>query len=89
MIRGSSLARRVNSARLLMGTITLTVLITAALGAALASFATQSLPQAMRAQLGPAVLVAAVLAVLPVLAAAARAARGPGPAAELRAAEAS
>ncbi len=51
MIRGSFLARRVNSARLLIGTITLTVLITAALGAALASFAAQSLPQAVRAQL--------------------------------------
>ncbi|HUA28361.1 MAG TPA: FtsX-like permease family protein [Streptosporangiaceae bacterium] len=51
MIRGSFLARRINSARLLLGTITLTVLITAALGAALASFAAQSLPQAVRAQL--------------------------------------
>jgi hypothetical protein len=51
MIRGSFLARRVNAARLLLGTIALTVLITAALGAALASFAAQSLPQAVRAQL--------------------------------------
>ena len=61
MIRGSFLARRVNSARLLIGTITLTVLITAALGAALASFATQSLPQAVRAQLtaNPALSIAA------------------------------
>ncbi|HTS97529.1 MAG TPA: FtsX-like permease family protein [Streptosporangiaceae bacterium] len=51
MIRGSFLARRVNSARLLIGTIALTVLIAAALGAALASFAAQSLPHAVRAQL--------------------------------------
>ena len=51
MIRGSFLARRINSARLLLGTITLTVLITAALGAALASFAAQSLPEAARSQL--------------------------------------
>ena len=51
MIRGSFLARRINAARLLLGTITLSVLITAALGAALASFAAQSLPQAVRTQL--------------------------------------
>jgi hypothetical protein len=61
MIRGSFLARRVNSARLLLGTITLTVLITAALGAALACFEAQSLPQAVRAQLAgnPALSIAA------------------------------
>ena len=51
MIRGSFLARRANSTRLLLVTIMLTVLVTAALGAALASFAAQSLPQAVRAQL--------------------------------------
>jgi hypothetical protein len=60
MIRGSFLARRINSARLLIGTITLTVLVTAALGAALDTFAAQSLPQAVRAQLtgNPALSVA-------------------------------
>ena len=59
MIRGSFLARRINAARLLLGTITLTVLITAALGAAQASFAAL-LPQAARAQLtgSPAVSIA-------------------------------
>ena len=51
MIRGSFLARRANATRLLLVTIMLTVLVTAALGAALASFAAQSLPQAVRAQL--------------------------------------
>jgi len=51
MIRGSFLARRAGSARLLLGTFMLTVLITAALGAALVSFAAQSLPQAVRTQL--------------------------------------
>jgi hypothetical protein len=51
MIRGSFLARRANSARLLLVTIMLTVLVTAALGAALASFAAQSLPQAVRVQI--------------------------------------
>ena len=51
MIRGSFLARRVNSTRLLLVTIMLTVLVTAALGAALASFAAQGLPQAVRARL--------------------------------------
>jgi hypothetical protein len=59
MIRGSFLARRINAARLLLGTITLTVLITTALGAAQASFAAL-LPQAARAQLtgSPAVSIA-------------------------------
>jgi hypothetical protein len=49
-----------NSSRLLLATVTLTVLITAALGAALASFATQTLPQAVRGQLArsPALSVA-------------------------------
>lgn len=51
MIRGSFLARRAGSTRLLLVTIMLTVLVTTALGAALASFAAQSLPQAARAQL--------------------------------------
>jgi hypothetical protein len=51
MIRGSFLARRAGSSRLLLGTIMLTVLVTAALGAALATFAAQSLPQAVRTQL--------------------------------------
>jgi FtsX-like permease family len=51
MIRGSFLARRVNSSRLLLATVMLTVLVTAALGAAVASFAAQSLPQAVRGQL--------------------------------------
>jgi hypothetical protein len=74
MIRGSFLARRVNSARLLIGTITLTVPFS---------------PVLVQVPLGRAVLAAAVLAVLPVLAAAARVVRRPDPAAELRAAEAS
>ena len=51
MIRGSFLARRVNYSRLLLATVMLTVLATVALGAALASFAAQSLPQAVRGQL--------------------------------------
>src|SRR6516162_5125825 len=51
MIRGSFLVRRVNYSRLLLATVMLTVLATAALGAALASFAAQSLPQAVRGQL--------------------------------------
>jgi len=51
MIRGSFLARRANSTRWLLATIMLTVLVTTALGAALASFAAQSLPQAARVQL--------------------------------------
>jgi FtsX-like permease family len=60
MIRGSFLARRMNSSRLLLATVMLTVLITTALVAALASFATQTLPQAVRAQLArsPALSVA-------------------------------
>ena len=49
MIRGSFLARRVKYSRLLLATVMLTVLATVALGAALASFAAQSLPQAVRA----------------------------------------
>ena len=51
MIRGSFLARRVKYSRLLLATVMLTVLATVALGAALASFAAQSLPQAVRGQL--------------------------------------
>src|SRR5215469_18055999 len=51
MIRGSFLARRVRHSRLLLATVMLTVLATVALGAALASFAAQSLPQAVRGQL--------------------------------------
>jgi FtsX-like permease family protein len=51
MIRRSFLARRIKSSRLLLATVMLTVLATAALGAALASFAAQSLPQAVRGQL--------------------------------------
>jgi FtsX-like permease family len=51
MIRRSFLARRMKSSRLLLATVMLTVLATAALGAALASFAAQSLPQAVRGQL--------------------------------------
>jgi len=51
MIRGSFLVRRVNYSRLLLATVMLTVLATVALGAALASFAAQSLPQAVRGQL--------------------------------------
>jgi hypothetical protein len=51
MIRGSYLARRISSSRLLLGNVMLTVLITAALGAALASFAARALPQGVRSQL--------------------------------------
>lgn len=51
MIRGSSSARRVNASRLLLGNVMLTVLITAALGAALATFAARALPQGVRSQL--------------------------------------
>lgn len=51
MIRGSFLTRRVNYSRLLLAMVMLTVFATAALGAALASFAAQSLPQAVRGQL--------------------------------------
>jgi hypothetical protein len=60
MIRGSFLARRVRSSRLLLATVMLTVLATSALGAALASFAAQSLPQAVRHQLAqsPALAIA-------------------------------
>ncbi len=51
MIRGSRLARRVGSSRLLLGNVMLAVLIGAALAAALASFAARALPQAVRAQI--------------------------------------
>jgi hypothetical protein len=51
MIRGSFLARRVSYSRLLLATVMVTVLATVTLGAALASFAAQGLPQAVRAQL--------------------------------------
>ena len=51
MIRGSYIARRASSSRLLLGNVMLTVLITAALGAALASFAARALPQGVRSDL--------------------------------------
>jgi hypothetical protein len=51
MIRGSYIARRAGSSRLLLGNVMLTVLITAALGAALASFAARALPQGVRSDL--------------------------------------
>lgn len=47
MIRGSFLARRIGSSRLLLGTTMLTVLLTAALGAAIATFSTRALPRAV------------------------------------------